>query len=272
MFFKKKKNKCVFCGIVSENNTFEENYGYHCPSLDQCRERLISLHLRKIPLSRKEAFEWLASFREHDVFISSIHHEFTRNSNGDGWGDRIEIKGAVLIGRSFQILRETEGYERQRANTLYQCKVPVTIRLFMNDKDVGVMSDGKKTGKANFFGSYHKNYGIHSNEIGKDPVEFMMDLYGPSEVADKVYNQIKIGLLVKNMYDAVYRERLQLEILKDSRLLERSGSEGLNFSLNTKFRCAFFLSAGDDLNSPPTEFHENNEVLWIRNWVLESMI
>jgi hypothetical protein len=257
VFFTRKKSqkKCVFCGSVDATHIYERDYGYHCSNLDRCKDNLISIHVRKFPVSRKEAFQILGLSGKFDVFLSSLHQEIRRDPQGSRWHSKIEITGALLVSRSFQGVGQPDLLVREFPDPVYSCKIPVAIAIKFDD-DLFKQADRQRiAGKLKFYGSYHANYGVTSNVIGQDPIVINLELFAPSFIQEKIISEIKYCLIVKNIFDAVNgleeRQQLQreLKIANESgdlalpkwadrvNLVNKSGMKGLNYSLKTTLKC-----------------------------------
>lgn len=275
--FKKKKNKCVFCGTVSEDNIFEKDCGYHCSNLDRCEERLVNLHVRKNPTTKQEAFSFLTHFQEHDVFLSSINSTVSRDWLTDAWYSTVKITGVILVGRSFLCLKDSELYEREFPTTSYSCKIPVNINLRFNDAFCQEKARSKTMGRAQFFGAYHENYGCGSNTLGGGPIVISMDLYAPAAVIETISAEVKRALIVKNIYDSASQESLKsrdfFQQIRDRNFLANQGLRGLNYWDNTKFKCEF-ADPVKDVDCPESEKSDGAgvEFLDIKRWSLESKI
>lgn len=272
MLFKKRERKCAFCAKASFDHIRSSAYGYHCSDLDNCKERLSSTHIERCPVTKQEAFDYLARIKERCIFLSSMSHEFGRGFERDSWRTSTEIRGFILIGRSFHSLKETKMYEREFPDHAYNCQIPVNIGIRFDDDLFNKNVNNKIMGKAEFSGVYHENYGVTSNVPGEDPIKFLVDLYAPNEVEEKINSQVRAGLLVKNIYDAAICEHLNAYAFKDDYCLERKYARGAKYSFNTHFKCEF-SSSGNGIKSASSKDNDvAGDFLNISNWVFGSKI
>jgi hypothetical protein len=277
MFFRKKEKKCVFCAAISADNIFSRDYGYHCSSLDRCKEMLVYQHVRKNPLSEQEAFRFLISPIKHDVFLSSIEHELRMDEWAGNWGNTIKIMGAILVSRNFRSLKEDELHEKEFPDSGYECKIPVKINIQFDSDSRTEPSIPRIMGRAQFSGAFHENYGVTSNRLGAWPIVISMDFYAPDSVKETIQNEVKSGLIVKNIYDSAFQERLRSRDFShkcdDGNFIERQGLRGLNYSLNTKFVCEF-CNPVKEVNCIESARDDGAgfKFLDIRRWSLESKL
>jgi hypothetical protein len=275
----------VFCANSSTDHLYEDHCGYHCSSLESCKKNLISVHVRKKPLSKNEAFGYLTHKRRHSVFLSSICHELSRDSQDNNWRSKFEITGAISIQRSFHGLKETELYQREFPDPCYNCLIPVTISLRFNDKK---FDEKAIAGAAIFAGSYHENYGALSNLAGTDPIRIVVELDISNEIKEIFITEIKLGLLEKIIHDSTTQNHLTtqelfvsgkknsdtafFDNLKYLDFLKRNGLMGLNYSLKTKLNFEF-KNPVDPINDQQSLSRDfTPEFLNITEWALDSKI
>ncbi len=254
-----------------------------CSFVPRCKENLISTHVGKFPVSKRELFQYLLQFRECDVFLSSICDEFYRSGQRNQWHSKINITGALEIGRSILDLMKSEAMARYFVDLGYKCKIPVNIALkFDND----LFSEGlhqRALGKLNFHGGYHENYGIMFR--AEAPIRVAIDLFCASEIEEKIITKIKYGLMVKNAYDAMTQMEERRNALDDVRTsnekgelarahmdhlasLDRVGLRDLNYSLTTILK----LKISSTSDAAEIDKNVTDGFLNIDDWSLISKI